>query len=86
MPSTRSRSRIGMPRKSRITGWAFGHHSNLGSLRRSGSLTGAPSRSIAPSMPCCLGSGPIASHCLSVRPSATNSANEPSSSGTPSAA
>src|SRR6266480_3931794 len=52
----------------------------------SASRTGYGSRSITASRPCWRGTGPIAAHCSSVTPSTTNSANEPASSGTPSAA
>ena len=85
-PSTRSPSLIGMARMSASSGCADGQPSNLGSARMSASRSGWPSRSMTASMPCWRGSGPIALRWRSEMPSTTNSANEPWSSGTPSAA
>jgi hypothetical protein len=86
MPSTSVPRRTGTPRNPVISGCAGGQPSNLGSALMSVSRSGAPDFSSAASIPCCRGSGPIA-RCLAREiPSVTNSANEPRSSGTPSAA
>jgi len=85
-PSTRSPSLIGTARMSASSGCADGQPSNRGSARMSASRNGWPSRRMTPSMPCWRGSGPIALRHRSEMPSTTNSANEPRSSGTPSAA
>ena len=86
MPSTSSPSLMGTPRKSESTGWPAGKPSNRGSARMSASRCDCPWVSSTPSMPCCRGNGPIAACSRLVIPATTNSANDPSGSGTPSAA
>ena len=81
------RATIGTPRNERIIGCARGHQPRKrGSAVMSSVSCGSGDCSIAPSIPCVRGSGPMASISSSLIPDVMKLANAPSPSGMPSAA
>ena len=78
---------IGTPRNERMSGWPRGHQPrNRGSVWMSGVRNGSGEASIAPSIPCVRGSGPMAAISSSVMPDTRKRLKPPAPSGVPSAA
>ena len=70
-----------------MSGWAAGHQPrNRGSVWMSSVRKGSDASSIAPSMPCVRGSGPISAISSSLIPATRKRVKPPSPSGIPSAA
>jgi hypothetical protein len=79
-------SRIGTPRKERITGCSSGQPEKCGSERMSSVRYGSACSSIVPRRPWVRGSSPSASSCAWLMPEVRKDAKPPSPSGTPIAA